>query len=85
MNNKYNIPKTKKEKAELLKALMSGEKTIEDLKEDGFKITLWKEDETDSAFLKTFDGKQRISREEYEARRLANPGDHITLELDKKD
>jgi len=78
----YNIPKTKKEKAELLKAILKGEKTINNLQEPGYKIIMWMEDETDPGYLKTFDGSQRISKADYEEKKLTGLSTYVTLELD---
>lgn len=82
MNNQsnYRIPTTKKEKIILLKAMMRGEMSIKDLKND-FKITMWMEDESDPAYLKTFDGANRITRQAFEESKKNSDAVFVTLDL----
>lgn len=40
IKNNYNLPKTKKEKADLLKALLTGETVMDDLIENGIVIRI---------------------------------------------
>ena len=83
--NNYNIPKTKKEKVQLLESILKGEKTIADLEETGYTITMWRQDDHDPTMLKTFDGTRTISHEKYEAQKLIdNKAMYITLDLHTK-
>lgn len=81
MKNNYNIPATRKDKVELLTAIMKGQKTINDLKEAGYIITMWREDDLDPEYMQTFDGKIRITKIEFEARKLTSKAMSLTLEL----
>lgn len=40
-NNNYEMPKSRKDKIEFLKALSKGQKKIDDIMEPTFKVTLW--------------------------------------------
>lgn len=91
MRKDYNIPPTKKGKVELLESIMKGEKSIDDLKEAGYEVTLWREDPNNPGFMQTFlNGPggsgvgTSISKEEYEVKMKIGKAIHVTLELNPK-
>ena len=75
---------TRREKISLIKSLMNGEKSIADLDERGYKISMWMQDENDMNFLKSFDGLKRISKADFEKEKLEKKAIHVTLQLDEK-
>jgi len=84
MNNQsnYNIPGTKKEKLELLKALLKGEKTLEDIQDEGIRVTLWRQDGPDHwvSFAGSAIGS-RITKEQHEQMMKSSKGMVVTLDL----
>ncbi len=86
MNNQsnYNIPKTRKEKADVLQAILRGEKSIDSLKESGYKVFMWMEDINDPDYFINFNGIERISKADFEKEKLVGKGTYVTLNLDEK-
>jgi hypothetical protein len=79
---KYNLPKTRQAKINFIKGLMKGESGLESLLSNAFEIKMWKEDETNTDVMTTFDGLQRMSRKDFEHRKATEKGSiFITLEL----
>jgi hypothetical protein len=81
---KYNLPCTKKEKAALLKSILRGEMKVNDLKEDGFYISMWQIDQTDPEYLISIIGSgERISRTAYAESCTRKNVVHVSLDLSK--
>ena len=80
----YNIPKTRKEKINLLKAISNGHKTIDSLKDRLFEIVMWQQDQSDPDYLITFDGLHSVSKTEHERNTLAENIIGVTLEISEK-
>jgi len=82
--NKYNIPQSLSDKKKLLKQLFTGEKTLADLANRGYKISLWRQCEHDTDMMESFAGDlvgTPVSKAEYEQQAYKPGVMRITLDL----
>ena len=77
----FTIPKQRSEKIKLLKDLQTGKRTIAEVFNLGYNISMWKVDETDEDYLISFDGTERVSKKDYEKSMLTDKAIYVTLDL----
>lgn len=80
-----NLPKTREQKIQFIKRMLSGQLTIEDVQESGYTVSLWKECEGEPDYLENIADKNiKVSRADFEARKALNNKNSlfVTLNID---